>query len=149
MDDNPLKIEDTPLQRALAGEQVKDQHLKIIPMGKSLEEALIVSCSGQLLLKPDGSKWGAVLAIQKYDLGWGEEESGGELKCILFTFLLFFLFIFIFIFPLCSLFFVLCSLFFVLCSLFFVLCSLFFVLCSLFFFFLFSFFFFVLFFQYY
>ena len=108
MDDNPLKMEDTPLIRALAGEQVKDLHLKIIPMGKSLEEALIVSCSGQLLLKPDGSKWGAVLAIQKYDLGWGEEGSGAELKCILFTSLPSFLFVY---FYFSSLFFVLCSIF--------------------------------------
>lgn len=67
MDDRPLKMEDTPILRALAGEQVRNEHLKIIPVGKSLEEAIIVSCSGQLLLKPDGSKLGAVLAIQKYD----------------------------------------------------------------------------------
>lgn len=65
MDDNPLKTEDTPMIRALAGEDVRNEHLKIIPQGKTLQEALIVACSGQILVKPDGSKLGAVLAIQK------------------------------------------------------------------------------------
>lgn len=66
-EDRLIPKEETPLFRALAGESVKNVQVKVIPQGKSLEDAVFLSCNGQLLRKPDGSKIGAVLAIQKYN----------------------------------------------------------------------------------
>lgn len=66
LDDKVIPMEETPLFRCLAGESVKNVQVKVLPQGKTLEDAIYLSCNGQLLRRPDGSKIGAVLAIQKY-----------------------------------------------------------------------------------
>jgi PAS domain S-box-containing protein len=59
--ETPLKAEEVPLARALAGERVRDAEMVIRPAGKP---AKFLLANGQPLIDADGKKLGAVVSMQ-------------------------------------------------------------------------------------
>ncbi|MCU7806350.1 MAG: PAS domain S-box protein [Candidatus Thiodiazotropha sp. (ex Semelilucina semeliformis)] len=71
----PLKLEDTPLARALRGERVSNQECVIAPKG---QKAITVSVTGQMLTDSEGHRLGAVVSMNDITLRKEADKVLGE-----------------------------------------------------------------------